>query len=56
MDIALYQRLVNKRNVKKVELRNALDENKQELVRRLTIEIQTIQEEIEDLEEELEDE
>jgi len=56
MNIALYQRLVNKRNTKKSELRCALDTNNAEAVRRIATEIQEIDDLIEDLEAELEEE
>ena len=56
MNIALYQRLVNKRNTKKSELRCALDTNNAEAVQRIVTEIQEIDDLIEDLEVELEEE
>jgi len=56
MNIALYQRLVNKRNTKKSELRCALDTNNAEAAQRIVTEIQEIDDLIEDLEAELEEE
>ena len=56
MNIALYQRLVNKRNTKKSELRCALDTNNAEAAWRIATEIQEIDDLIEDLEAELEEE
>ena len=52
MNLALYKCLVNKCNAKKAERQEAMDAIvlNENLIKRLTIEIQTIQEEIEDLE------
>ena len=56
MNTAFYQRLVNKRNTKKSELRCALDTNNAEAAQRIVTEIQEIDDLIEDLEAELEEE
>ena len=56
MNIALYQRLVNKRNTKKSELQCALDTNNAEAAWRIATEIQEIDDLIEDLEAKLEEE
>ena len=56
MNIALYQRLVNKRNTKKSELRCALDTNNAEAVQRIVTEIQELDDMIEVVEAELEEE
>lgn len=52
MNLALYQSLVNKRNAKKEELRYAMETNDEVAVRRLIVEIQTIDDFIEEMEEE----
>ena len=56
MNIALYQRLVNKKNSKRAELASALDTNNAEAVQRIVTEIQELDDMIEVVEAELEEE
>ena len=56
MNMIVYQRLVNKKNSKRVELASALDTNNVEKALRLVAEIQELDDLIEDIEAELEEE